>query len=76
MKLEKPSGLYCYKSSVFGDEVNTSCPNLDERIVMSPKCNEFSAELHWNVSGRVLKCKECRVQEFYSHSQKQDEGLP
>ena len=55
--MEKPDSKLCYVTSVFQD--STKCPELNDTVVMEPKCKKFNKRLHWSVSGKILKCEEC-----------------
>jgi len=57
MEENVPGGPYCYDLHLFSKSI--TCASLDAKVAMSPKCNKFNVALSWNVSGRILKCKEC-----------------
>jgi len=57
MKEEMPESDFCYEAHVFAE--SKKCPELDDSIVKEPKCRKYGKGLTWNVSGRILKCKEC-----------------
>lgn len=57
MKKEKPESDGCYEIGLFTE--GKQCPDLNDTVPLKPRCKKYSKDLHWNVSGRIMKCKEC-----------------
>jgi hypothetical protein len=58
-EMEIPKGDYCYSLRFFNESYE--CPYYDGTISMQPKCSKFKKPLAWSISGKVLKCQECKV---------------
>lgn len=54
-----PDTEYCYILRVFGEKSEV-CPHYDGTIAIQPKCSKYKKNLAWTISGKVLKCLECK----------------